>query len=52
MTDRPAVRDKTMTPDEVAARLESGMTVGIGGWGSRRKPMALVRALLRSPSPI
>src|SRR5437879_10343646 len=25
------------------------MTVGIGGWGSRRKPMALVRALLRSP---
>ncbi|MBT2401728.1 CoA transferase subunit A [Streptomyces sp. ISL-100] len=24
------------------------MTVGIGGWGSRRKPMALVRALLRS----
>src|SRR6266480_6900959 len=25
------------------------MTVGIGGWGSRRKPMALVRALVRSP---
>src|SRR5262245_12093604 len=25
------------------------MTVGIGGWGSRRKPMAIVRALLRSP---
>jgi glutaconate CoA-transferase subunit A len=24
------------------------MTVGIGGWGSRRKPMALVRAILRS----
>ncbi|MEU5436934.1 CoA-transferase [Streptomyces sp. NPDC020719] len=40
--------DKTMTPDEVAARLRSGMTVGIGGWGSRRKPMALVRAVLRS----
>ncbi|MFD3646826.1 CoA transferase subunit A [Streptomyces cyaneofuscatus] len=38
-----------MTPDEVAARLHSGMTIGIGGWGSRRKPMALVRALLRSP---
>ncbi|MGW4569206.1 hypothetical protein ACWEN3_45095, partial [Streptomyces sp. NPDC004561] len=30
------------------ARLETGMTLGIGGWGSRRKPMALVRALLRS----
>ncbi|MEV7614348.1 CoA-transferase [Streptomyces sp. NPDC089799] len=40
--------DKVMTPDEVAGRLRSGMTVGIGGWGSRRKPMALVRALLRS----
>ncbi|MCQ4205879.1 CoA transferase subunit A [Streptomyces longispororuber] len=40
--------DKTMTPDEVVARLRSGMTVGIGGWGARRKPMALVRALLRS----
>ncbi|MCX4777703.1 CoA transferase subunit A [Streptomyces sp. NBC_01264] len=40
--------DKTMTPDEVVGRLSSGMTVGIGGWGSRRKPMALVRALLRS----
>ncbi|MEY9936872.1 CoA transferase subunit A [Streptacidiphilus sp. MAP5-3] len=40
--------DKIMTPDQVVARLESGMTVGIGGWGSRRKPMALVRALLRS----
>jgi glutaconate CoA-transferase subunit A len=24
------------------------MTVGIGGWGSRRKPMAVVRAMLRS----
>ncbi|MER6129286.1 CoA-transferase [Streptomyces sp. NPDC001795] len=40
--------DKTMTADEVVSRLESGMTLGIGGWGSRRKPMALVRALLRS----
>ena len=24
------------------------MTVGIGGWGSRRKPMSIVRAILRS----
>ncbi|MFH8983217.1 CoA transferase subunit A [Streptomyces varsoviensis] len=37
-----------MTADQVAGRIESGMTIGIGGWGSRRKPMALVRALLRS----
>ncbi|MEU0197707.1 MULTISPECIES: CoA-transferase [unclassified Streptomyces] len=40
--------DKTMTADEVVSRLRSGMTLGIGGWGSRRKPMALVRAVLRS----
>ena len=40
--------DKRMTEDEVVAELESGMTIGIGGWGSRRKPMSLVRAILRS----
>ncbi|MBT2504544.1 CoA transferase subunit A [Streptomyces sp. ISL-98] len=40
--------DKTMTPEQVVAHLRSGMTLGIGGWGSRRKPMALVRAILRS----
>ena len=37
-----------MSADDVAGALRSGMTVGIGGWGSRRKPMALVRAILRS----
>jgi glutaconate CoA-transferase subunit A len=42
------VSDKTMSVREVVGRLRSGMTLGIGGWGSRRKPMALVRALLRS----
>lgn len=41
-------RDKRMTIDEVVAQIEDGMTVGIGGWGPRRKPMALVRALVRS----
>jgi glutaconate CoA-transferase, subunit A len=41
-------RDKRMTIDEVLADLEDGMTIGIGGWGPRRKPMALVRAILRS----
>ena len=39
---------KLLTEDEAVATLESGMTLGIGGWGSRRKPMSLVRALLRS----
>ena len=42
------MREKLMTVDEVAAEIKDGMTVGIGGWGSRRKPMALVRGLLRS----
>jgi glutaconate CoA-transferase subunit A len=41
-------RDKQLTIDEVVAQLSDGMTVGIGGWGSRRKPMALVRAIVRS----
>ncbi|WP_078294640.1 CoA-transferase [Mycobacterium sp. D16R24] len=40
--------DKTTTLDEVVAELRSGMTIGLGGWGSRRKPMAFVRAILRS----
>ncbi|MEV4231966.1 CoA-transferase [Streptomyces bobili] len=40
--------DKTMSADEVAGRLADGMTLGIGGWGSRRKPMAMVRAVLRT----
>ena len=43
-----APRDKRITEDQAIARLESGMTIGIGGWGSRRKPMSLVRALVRS----
>ena len=42
------MREKLMTVDEVVAEVKDGMTVGIGGWGSRRKPMALVRGLLRS----
>jgi glutaconate CoA-transferase subunit A len=40
--------DKRLTLDEFVSELESGMTIGIGGWGSRRKPMAAVRAILRS----
>jgi glutaconate CoA-transferase subunit A len=34
--------------EEVLAAVRPGMTIGIGGWGSRRKPMALVRALARA----
>jgi glutaconate CoA-transferase subunit A len=37
-----------LSADEIVAELRSGMTIGIGGWGARRKPMALIRAILRS----
>jgi glutaconate CoA-transferase, subunit A len=40
--------DKRMTATEIVASLSDGMTLGIGGWGPRRKPMALVREILRS----
>ena len=40
--------DKRTTLEEFVGELESGMTLGIGGWGSRRKPMAAVRAILRT----
>ena len=42
--------DKRTTADEAVREIRDGMTLGIGGWGSRRKPMSLVRALLRSPA--
>ena len=41
--------DLRIRHDDVVAELRDGMTLGIGGWGSRRKPMSLVRAILRSP---
>ena len=39
---------KCVSAAEAVSAIESGMTVGIGGWGPRRKPMGLVRELLRS----
>jgi glutaconate CoA-transferase, subunit A len=41
--------DKRLTEDEAVAQLADGMTIGMGGWASRRKPMSLIRAILRSP---
>jgi len=41
--------DKRMTARDVVAELRDGMTIGIGGWGARRKPMTLVREIVRSP---
>jgi glutaconate CoA-transferase subunit A len=40
--------DKRTTERDVIAELRDGMTIGVGGWGSRRKPMSLVREILRS----
>ena len=40
--------DKRATVDEMVGELRTGMTVGFGGWGSRRKPMAVVRAIVRA----
>jgi acyl CoA:acetate/3-ketoacid CoA transferase alpha subunit len=41
--------DKRTSVAEAVAELRDGMTIGIGGWGSRRKPMAVVREILRTP---
>ncbi len=40
--------DKRTTVDDIVGELRSGMTIGLGGWGARRKPMAVVRAICRS----
>lgn len=41
-------RNKELSATQVVAQLRDGMILGIGGWGPRRKPMALIRELLRS----
>ena len=40
--------DKRATVDDMVGELRNGMTIGFGGWGSRRKPMAVVRAIVRA----
>lgn len=40
--------NKEMTLKSVVGELRDGMTIGVGGWGPRRKPMALIREILRS----
>ncbi|MDG2061639.1 MAG: CoA-transferase [SAR86 cluster bacterium] len=39
---------KIIGSKDIISHIRSGMTIGIGGWGSRRKPMSLVRELLKS----
>jgi glutaconate CoA-transferase subunit A len=41
--------NKLQSAKDAVAHIQNGMIIGIGGWGPRRKPMALVRELLRSP---
>ncbi|MBK6348827.1 MAG: CoA transferase subunit A [Proteobacteria bacterium] len=41
--------NKLITASDVVAQLRDGMTIGIGGWGPRRKPMTFIREILRSP---
>ena len=48
MTDAPPILDKRMSVEAIVGQLSNGMTIGIGGWATRRKPMALVRAIARS----
>lgn len=40
--------DKVSSIDAIVGELRDGMTIGIGGWATRRKPMALIRAIARS----
>lgn len=40
--------DKVCSIDDIVGSIESGMTLGIGGWGGRRKPMAVIRELLNT----
>lgn len=40
--------NKVISLDEVPGLISDGMTIGIGGWGSRRKPLALIAAVVRS----
>jgi glutaconate CoA-transferase subunit A len=45
---QPTGTDLVVGIDDVVRQIRSGMTIGVGGWGSRRKPMALVRAVARA----
>lgn len=43
------MKDKVVSAAEAVALIEDGMTIGVGGWGARRKPMQLLRELCRTP---
>lgn len=43
-----SVMDKRMSVADIVGELKDGMTIGIGGWGARQKPMALIREIVKS----
>ena len=40
--------DKVLNHKDVLDQLTSDMIIGVGGWGARRKPMSLIRAICQS----
>jgi glutaconate CoA-transferase subunit A len=40
--------NKVISHAGVIEQLSDGMTIGVGGWGARRKPMSLIRAICNS----
>jgi len=40
--------NKIIKESDVLDHLSDGMTIGVGGWGARRKPMSLIRAICQS----
>ena len=40
--------NKVLTHKDVLDHLQRNATIGIGGWGARRKPMSLVREICQS----
>ena len=40
--------DKALSHQDVLDQLKSNMVIGVGGWGARRKPMSLIRAICQS----
>ena len=40
--------NKILSHSDVISQLADGMTIGIGGWGARRKPMSFIRAICQS----
>lgn len=45
--NNPKMKKVISLPD-VSQLIADGMTIGVGGWGSRRKPLALIAAVVRS----